>query len=471
MNVRFFREVFSLRVGVAVGTAAVVFLATMAGSPSVAQDKPAQETEQTPAQAEKELAKERQLKETPMAAGRNKTALVAEAEAATRPAEEQKPGMDLSEVDCSACHECDNPTKESPCLRMCPRSVAQTIAAASNEHLPPDVVLLNAFPWEQRDFMPVPFPHKVHSDMAGIAGGCQVCHHHTTPGHIHPACRTCHRAVYAKAPGEEMRMPSLKGAYHRQCLGCHRDWSHHTQCIVCHPLKSPDSLPTQTEDLHAGVPGHPPIPNPSVIVHETGYEPGPHVTFRHEDHFKRYGYECARCHKGQSCSRCHEKPEVPGQPVTTHPMSREEQHGACFPCHEDDKCERCHSKEATSTPSYFDHTMAGFELGKYHSKLTCRACHKRLFFIRKLQPECNFCHADWSPDNFDHSVTGQVLDENHAGTDCEECHIDRKFDAPPSCTECHEEDEGISFPAKRPGPLAGAQPAEAKSEEAASGAP
>ena len=61
------------------------------------------------------------------------------------------------------------------------------------------------------------------------------------------------------------------------------------------------------------------------------------------------------------------------------------------------------------------------------------------------------------PGTFDHAVTGQVPDETHAGIDCADCHIDRKFDRPPTCEECHDPDEGVAFPAKRPRPTASAQ--------------
>ena len=67
---------------------------------------------------------------------------------------------------------------------------------------------------------------------------------------------------------------------------------------------------------------------------------------------------------------------------------------------------------------------------------------------------CNNCHAAWPPDNFNHAVAGQALDENHAEQDCEFCHVDRQFSVPPTCSECHQPDEGIAFPKQRPGPVA-----------------
>ena len=99
----------------------------------------------------------------------------------------------------------------------------------------------------------------------------------------------------------------------------------------------------------------------------------------------------------------------------------------------------------------------GFVLGRYHGKLTCRACHKRLLFLRKLEGDCGACHQDWDAETFDHAVTGQRLDENHVEFDCEECHVDSRFDRPPACNECHDEEEGISFPNRRPGPVVTAE--------------
>ena len=37
----------------------------------------------------------------------------------------------------------------------------------------------------------------------------------------------------------DLRQPSLKGAYHRQCINCHLDWSHENACGFCHE-QAPD---------------------------------------------------------------------------------------------------------------------------------------------------------------------------------------------------------------------------------------
>jgi hypothetical protein len=95
--------------------------------------------------------------------------------------------------------------------------------------------------------------------------------------------------------------------------------------------------------------------------------------------------------------------------------------------------------------------VTGFTLGKFHGNLTCRACHKRLMFIRKLSKDCKTCHGDWNAETFNHEVTGLRLDENHRDFDCEDCHVDGNFTEPPPCGECHDADEGITYPDQLPG--------------------
>ena len=408
---------------------------------------------QAPKQPGAVAAAKRGLREKPLAAGRNKAALVAEEEAARAQAA-AKPDVQISVMDCGACHTCDGPVKESPCLRMCPRSVAEAFTFPAAEILPGDLVLLDSFEWAERRFMPVPFNHKSHTHLAGTGSGCETCHHHFTEEQAHPPCALCHKLAFARTSLDELRMPSLKGAYHRQCMGCHRSWSHHTKCSVCHLIKGDQKKPTSVADVPfpGDAASRGPIKSPEHILHRTDCDRGAHVIFRHREHIDRYGYTCERCHLGQSCGRCHEQV---GEPT---PPPKGERHANCFPCHEDDACERCHSQQERAAPQRLDHAVTGFDLSKYHERLTCRACHKRLYFIRRLEPQCQSCHQAWDPDTFDHAVTGQVLDENHAEIDCGDCHTDRKFDQPPKCDECHDEDEGFVFPNKRPGPPAKTEP-------------
>ena len=47
-------------------------------------------------------------------------------------------------------------------------------------------------------------------------------------------CSSCHESSRKR---EDVSIPDLKGAYHRQCMDCHREWSHETGCNSCHTPK------------------------------------------------------------------------------------------------------------------------------------------------------------------------------------------------------------------------------------------
>lgn len=306
----------------------------------------------------------------------------------------------------------------------------------------PTVVILG----ELEDvYLPVPFDHRGHADMAQMAGGCAVCHHYTPQGSEHPACKSCHEVGAQRG---DIRKPGLKGAYHRQCLSCHREWGGEESCSVCHQPKtakgSAPSLPTP-DDIMGRM--HPPITAPEEELYQTaGVNGAPtQVLFRHKEHVARYGLRCAECHREDNCNRCHRN----GGPHVQQVRTFEQHHRPCMECHKNDTCERCHLVEGAPPAPPFDHARTGWALSPYHRDRSCRVCHTEVPFA-KLARDCNGCHRDWKPANFNHTVTGQTLDERHAAMDCEVCHAERRFDRPPACTDCHE-DDGIGFPHKRPG--------------------
>lgn len=356
------------------------------------------------------------------------------------------------ELPCSFCHTCEKPTRSDPCLRTCPRTPGAAIAAEMSREHGPDVVILDEL---EELYLPVPFDHRGHAEMTMMTDGCRVCHHHSPEGSEHPECKSCHEISVQR---EDMRKPSLKAAYHRQCMNCHREWSGETKCVLCHPPKAgATEAPTVGSILKEMYKEHPPIPEPVEEIYQPKSKPPPgeKVIFRHKEHTRRFGLKCAECHREDSCARCHETgPE--GKEHVQRERTLEEHHQPCANCHDmdnKDACDRCHWKEGKAKPKAFDHADAGWPLSKYHTKLACRTCHGEIPF-QKLNRECDDCHSDWKVHTFKHAVTGQVLDENHEEADCSDCHAGRKFDRPPKCDECHEEDEGIAFPAQRPGPLA-----------------
>ena len=115
---------------------------------------------------------------------------------------------DDCDVGCACCHTCDKPTPGNQCLPACGRDPGRYMRG----HKGPDVVVLDEL---QDAYLPVPFDHKGHADMAEMTHGCVICHHYTPEGQQHPACKTCHEIA---VKGTGIHKPGLKGAYHRQCL-------------------------------------------------------------------------------------------------------------------------------------------------------------------------------------------------------------------------------------------------------------
>lgn len=105
-------------------------------------------------------------------------------------------------------------------------------------------------------YEPVIFEHQMHADMLS----CSSCHHHlkgvpeeeNTCINCHAqentqakvTCQSCHLPLSAAVQKNVERdqpfsfyhldIPTLKGALHLQCVGCHRDEGGPTGCRECH---------------------------------------------------------------------------------------------------------------------------------------------------------------------------------------------------------------------------------------------
>jgi hypothetical protein len=80
---------------------------------------------------------------------------------------------------------------------------------------------------------PVEFSHRYHAEMAG---DCASCHHHSAK-YSTPACGECHESISVYHYDAAKRAPDLglKGAYHVQCMGCHKEMgSGPLGCTDCH---------------------------------------------------------------------------------------------------------------------------------------------------------------------------------------------------------------------------------------------
>lgn len=338
-------------------------------------------------------------------------------------------------LDCQECHICTKPTYEKPCLKLLPDFTREGITVLNSAADAPEIIKIDTL---KENYEPTIFTHKLHAEMAFMSGGCILCHHYNPPGKI-LSCIDCHEPTSNRT---DLRKPGLKGAYHRQCLNCHREWSHTTNCTVCHAMKGAESASKTVENKNEYISKiHPEIKTPTNLVYKVDFEDGPIVTFYHNDHTDLFGLKCETCHQHEACGRCHDTMKKKN-------AVEKDPHENCMDCHEsavEENCQKCHD---TKEKPAFNHANVGWSLNRYHKDLFCQDCHGHQGKFKKKDKQCSTCHQTWSVGNFDHSLTGIVLDEVHSENDCESCHINRNFEKQPKCNECHEE---ITYPEKIPG--------------------
>lgn len=347
---------------------------------------------------------------------------------------EAQTGQSQNDWKCESCHICKKPSFANPCLRPCPRHFGKNQQAMESDE-GPNVITLNEL---EKVYEAVVFSHKLHAHMTELGDGCVSCHHYTPTDQSHPPCKECHDPKVASASLEK---PGLKGAYHRQCMGCHQEWSSEQDCEICHAMKEKKKKQGSEYVVHA----YRPCSEPDQKLYKTSHQNGDFVTFFHNNHSKLYGLSCRDCHQEEACIRCHYQGK---KPVSVVKASADLMHHKCSACHNisaEKGCSKCHSKFERKR---FDHKVAsGWPLTGKHRKLSCQACHPSGKRITKLSRNCNGCHASWNSKNFSHAVTGLALDENHRDNDCQDCHANRGF-TKVGCENCHDD---MSYPKDLPG--------------------
>jgi len=345
-------------------------------------------------------------------------------------------------ISCKTCHICDVPTKDDPCLVLCPRDKIPTVYQKPEQTR--ELIVIDQI---NDRYGPVYFSHKLHAQMSVMSGGCENCHHHNTSGPI-LLCNTCHKPERKR---EDVSLPDLKGAYHRQCMECHREWSHDTGCNTCHTLKK-NVKDVKNGNIRKRYQGkdHPPVLEPTYLMYKTNTNKGRLVTFYHDDHTMKFGLKCAGCHKQENCTRCHDVSnisKVKSKTVNTK-KSFEEQHKNCISCHKEDNCTSCHSGSKLEP---FDHEKkTGWALSKYHLNIGCIKCHGNKLPYNQIERSCVSCHNGWSSETFNHTITGLELDGNHLELNCDDCHLEKNFTEKPSCINCH---ESYEYPKQKPGKI------------------
>ncbi len=337
---------------------------------------------------------------------------------------------------CAECHQCDNPTADDPCMGTCPRHKDSFVGTHKLEE-GPEVVVIDQL---SKLYEPVVFAHRLHAQMSAMTGGCENCHHYSEQSGTIPPCRDCHDPAPAAM---DLRQPSLKGAYHRQCINCHLDWSHDNACEFCHAESGANHVTAKPDKTDLLGVRHPQIEATPFYTYKTSYAKGPVVTFHHNDHVEKFGLKCVDCHRGESCSRCHDN--LKGT-ATTVPVRKVDHVTTCGACHAERNCDFCHSQQ--EEPAFHHAESAKFSLTPFHAKVACNTCHGEPKAFRTPSPRCTNCHIHWEEGAFNHSVTGVELDEIHQEVSCGDCHHDRDFARKPDCQGCHDEP---MYPQKLPG--------------------
>lgn len=347
-------------------------------------------------------------------------------------------------IDCKSCHSCDVPTKQYPCLLDCPRMELITVHQKASDS--PEVIVIDELVGQ---YSPVVFSHRIHAEMSNMSGGCGGCHHFNTSGPIQK-CQNCHEI---KRKRENISKPDLKGAYHRQCMNCHREWSGSTECVYCHSLKTDKKSGDEIQKVKQ-ISGkkHPELHEPDKLVYRTNSNSGKLVTFYHSDHAKLFGIDCISCHKNDNCVNCHgvdkklNSNKIKGD-KSVPKLSFEQQHKRCISCHKADDCQSCHAEKEKSP---FNHgSSTGWVLNKFHDQLSCQKCHGIKNKFSKVDSKCESCHKNFVSGSFDHKAAGLVLDETHSSFDCSDCHSENNFAKKTVCSDCHEPE--YDFPKKKPG--------------------
>jgi hypothetical protein len=352
------------------------------------------------------------------------------------------PNHSSQKLNCSTCHACEIPTKENPCLKACPRELMSTIDQKPEEG--PNVLVIDKLKPKNDLYKPVKFSHRLHSEMAEMSGGCQMCHHYNPPGKV-IGCSDCHEVNRKR---NDVSKPDLKGAFHRQCMDCHRSWSGKVECVSCHALNSDKSTQTAsvTKAQSASKRTHPQIIQPKVITYKTPKANPKTVNFSHDTHTGVFGLDCQQCHSNESCVKCHD--QRPQKPSEVKSLSAK--HLSCSKCHDTNSKTNCNLCHNNKTSSDFNHkSRTGFDLSAYHNKLSCSRCHTTKGKFTGLKGDCASCHGIWTSANFDHKKTGLKLDEIHTDLECSDCHQEKNYQKP-VCGNCHED---FSYPKNLPGKI------------------
>ncbi len=338
-------------------------------------------------------------------------------------------------LNCKSCHAAEYPTINDPGLLDCPRTDMISVYHSPEEG--PETVIIDGM---TDYYYGVVFSHRDHAKMSEMSDGCTGCHHYNTTGPV-LSCRKCHDNERSR---DEISLPDLKAAYHRQCMTCHKQWSNENGCNnQCHTRRTTEKV-QMPDDLKGR--SIPKLSMPVKLVWQTKSRINKTVTFFHQEHIQLFKINCKSCHSQESCIKCHSsKNDNNFDKLIKNEKTIEEHHKPCINCHYGDQCLKCHQEKEMLS---FDHARSsGWSLNPYHGKLECTQCHGSNMPYKKLSNKCASCHKNFTS-AFDHKLIGFVFSESHRELECNNCHLKDDFSKTPACTECHDDK---SYPKDKPG--------------------
>ena len=127
------------------------------------------------------------------------------------------------------------------------------IKALENQYEPVEVEHLKIINYLKKNINDSKLASYFHPEETSL---CQGCHHNSPGALTPPKCGSCHGKPFNE---KNLSMPGLKGAYHRQCMGCHDQMGiekpDKLECAGCHIEKkqqtkqiSPDKSAPQAKN-------------------------------------------------------------------------------------------------------------------------------------------------------------------------------------------------------------------------------
>jgi hypothetical protein len=266
-----------------------------------------------------------------------------------------------------------------------------------------------------------------------LSSACVDCHDDAHDGQLGRDCEQCHTTWKWKDARDVFDHDThtsytLVGAHRSlDCSQCHsvQYKGIPSQCAACHKDPHNEKWGTDCEQCHNSWNWN-------------------QVDIKKFNHGKHTDFPLQGKHAALDCSACHIENNMIEVSGTT-----------CVACHTEsyhkgelsDDCAKCHNEEGWKISSTdFNHaTMAGYDIGRLHKRLTCESCHTTRGTFKEIENTCTGCHADITDFMAGISIFDDITtmpSPVYAMKQCVACHPLKEDGCKPSsihsnCSSCH----------------------------------